>query len=135
MNRIITLHILNAMYYERCDSSFSSLLTSISKRDPGFDAVAIFSFKLNEEVLDIQLDRIGIHSTPPSLLPDNPQNPEGMVVIKEGAYSFMQMPIIDEERIKLELLPFINGKKEGTIFIRIFKESLFEEVMQFMMPL
>ena len=47
----------------------------------------------------------------------------------------MQMPIIDEERIKLELLPFINGKKEGTIFIRIFKESLFEEVMQFMMPL
>ena len=135
MNRIITLNILNAMYYEKSDISFSSLIKSLPKREPGFDAIAIFSFKQKDETIDIKLENIGIHSAPPSLTPDCPEHPEDMLAINAGKYSFMQTQIIDEKNLKLEMLPFINTKKEGIVFIRIFKESLFEEVMQFIMQI
>lgn len=122
------------MYYEPKSLSFEELITSLKNREPGFDAIAQFSFKQNDEMLDLKLEGVGIHPTPPSLTPDNPENPDKMLAIKAGNYYFMQLPVIEESRIKLELLPFIKGRKEGTVFIRIFKESLFEEVMQFIMP-
>lgn len=133
MNRVQKLHILNTMYFQKTKDSLENIISSISKQQPGFDAIVSLHFNLNDETLDIKEIEAGIHPLPPSLEPDLPI--ENSIEVVPGEYIFMQMPLIDYDRIKLELLPFISGKKEGKIFIRIFKENLFEEVMQFIMPL
>ncbi len=135
MNRIQKLNILNAMYYERTELSIEDLFSLLPKAEVGFDCIAVLSFQLKEELLEIKAVESGIHPYPPSIEPDRPENPDGMLSIKTGTYLFMQLPKCPIDRLKLELLPFINGRKEGYLFLRLIKENLFEEVMQFIMPI
>ncbi len=133
MNRIQKLHILNSMYYEPTDISLDEIISSLNDKERGFDAIAIYKFKRQDELLEIEKEAIGIHRMPQSLEPEHPKNPEELLSIKEGSYFFMQLPVLDENQLKLELLPFIGGKEDGKVIVRIFKENRFEEIMQFMM--
>lgn len=130
------LHILNSIYYRKEAGDLKTLISSLSKKEPGFDSIAKLSFSMKDEDLSLCEEGIAIHEGKPSLEPDKrPEDPSGYITISDGEYLFQQLPALPVERIKLYLLPFIAGKKEGIIYIRILKENAFEEVMQFIMPL
>lgn len=133
MHKTLTLNIVNTLYYEKCDLSFEQILSSLPKREAGFDAIAIYKVTRNEEILDIREIATAIHKTPPSLDADIPF--DDAIELKEGKYRFMQLPVMDNLNLNLQLLPFIEGRTECTVYVRLFKESILEEVMQFLMPL
>ena len=56
------------------------------------------------------------------------------LMIPAGEYLFMQLPYIPEEKeIPRIILPCITAQ-EGTFYIRIFKESILECVIQLLFP-
>lgn len=133
MHKTLTLNIVNALYYEKSNLSFGQILASLHQRDAGFDAIAIFEIKRNEELIDVKEISTAIHKTPPTLDADIAF--DDAIELKAGKYRFMQMPLIEDLNLHLQLLPFIEDRNECTVYVRIFKESILEEVMQFMMPL
>ena len=133
MHKTMTLNIVNTLYYEKSHLSFEEILASLEKREAGFDAIAIFKVKRNEELIDIKEIETAIHKTPPTLEADTAF--EGAVELKQGKYRFLQLPVMEKLNLNLQLLPFIEDRNECTVYVRLFKESILEEVMQFMMPL
>ena len=133
MNRTMNLNILNTMYYKRSTLSLDDIISNLAKQSAGFDALTSFDIIRNDEIVDFTNEETAIHLTPPSLDPD--QSIEDAICLKEGKYRFMQLPVLDTKQIKLQLLPFIGNTLNGKVYIRIFKESILEEVMQFLLPL
>ena len=136
MNRVLSLTLSSPIYYLPVSESFDSLTGRLYKEKRGYDFIIEYHFSFSDELFSLQQKRRGIPAHPHTLSKEEDPNPGISFSLSEGTYLFSQLvPLEKEEDIKRALLPFVGSKKEGVVFVRYFKETQFEIVMQFLMPL
>ncbi len=136
MNRVLKLNLENDLWYESDNRVLSELLRAIDEEKPGFDAFSKYSFAFDEEDLILKELESGSYSGPPALRIRDRREFSSPTKIDRGSYLFSQLPLPSSSiSLKFIIMPFLRGSREGTLYVRLYKESALECVMQLMMPL
>lgn len=136
MNRVLKLNLENDLWYESDERNLSELLKAIDEENPGFDSFSKYSFAFDEEDLVLKEIESGSYSGPPTLRIREKREFSSPTKIDKGSYLFSQLPLPSSTlSLKFIAMPFLRGTKEGILYVRLYKESALECVMQLMMPL
>ncbi len=137
----MTLTLVDPLWYSPSESSFDDIIASLPSKERGYDAFILYTISMSEDSMEIVPERAGerngyseedrrrIESGLSPLRKDTETEE-----IPSGKYTFEQFPALftsaDLPRI---ILPY--SASAGKVYVRIFKESVLESVMQLMLPL
>ena len=141
MQRAVRLSLITPLYYYPSELTIEKALKKADKEGIGYDAVIKYSFTIQDEKLVISRETSGERSgytkeekkAIESGETIDRKNGEDME-IAAGQYLFEQLPFIPEEKdLSRLILPYIK-KNKGSFFVRIYKESFLECIMQLLFP-
>ena len=136
----MTLNLIDPLWYKPSDVSIDSIMASLPSKDRGYDAFVLYELSLTDDAMDLK----PLHSGERNGYTEEDRKrieagfspirkPEETCSIPSGRYLFEQFPAaFSSSDIPRLLLPYAT--KSGQIYIRFFKESILESVMQFMIP-
>ena len=136
---MIRMNLTNPLWYTATEDSIEEIMDSFSTTSPGTDAAVLITFDFHDS-MNLRTLRAGMRGSyteeerrlmeKGSTLPQ----PSGMdFSIPEGSYDFSQLPFpLSSDDLCRLLLPYAVYKKD--LYIRFFKESTMESVIQVFIP-
>ena len=108
------LNLISAMHYRPSEKTLDGLLAGIDAEERGYDAFIGYSLSFSGDSLSIGA-RDG-----------------ETISIPAGTYEFLQLPaVFTQSDLPRLLLPYATHARKA--YVRIFKESILETVMQFLL--
>ena len=137
----LKLSLASPLFYRSRTMSLDEAIARADSEAPGYDAAIICRYSCSDDGAHIagmaSGERPGYTEDERRMIESGimPERKAGEdLMIPAGEYLFMQLPYIPEEKeIPRIILPCITAQ-EGTFYIRIFKESILECVIQLLFP-
>ncbi len=128
------LSLINPIHYRVSDKSIDDVISGLSSFGRGFDYFAKYRLSLSADSMELVREECGerlytheeLRRIEEGLLIEPKE--EETLSIPAGSYEFIQRELLDEKALKAALLPYASADR--TIYVRIFKESAIECVMQ-----
>ena len=142
-NRTFRLTLSSPIWYRSAEMGLDKAIEGIQKKETGFEHIECFSFRLRDESLTIEGlfagERNGYSAEERSMIESGipvPRKDEEDTELPAGMYILEQLPLpYGSVNLTMLLLPLIGGRMEGRVFVRLYKESFLEQVMQLLLPL
>lgn len=136
----MTLNLIEPLWYVPSGKSFDDIISTLSYAERGYDAFVLYSIEMTEDTMKLSAvcsgERNGyseenIRRIESGLVPVREK--EETASIPSGKYLFEQFPAcFQSSDLPRILLPYAT--KPGKAYIRFFKESILESVMQLLIP-
>ena len=134
------LNLIDPLWYIPSDKTFDGIMEALSSAERGYDAFVLYSLSLSEDAMVLEKAAAGERN---GYSEENRKRIEaGLSPIRSvdetesipsGRYLFEQFPAaFQASDLPRLLLPYAT--QPGRVYVRFFKESVLESVMQFMIP-
>lgn len=141
MQRALKLNLISPLYYRSQPFSLQEAVERADHAAIGYDAVIECSYCFRDELLSIAEhasgERHGYSEKERKTIESGGtigRKEEEDMEIPSGSYLFEQLPFIpDRAALERLILPYA-ASGEGRFYIRIYKESILECVMQLLFP-
>ncbi len=141
MNRSIRLTLSSPIYYRSTSYSLDEARAKADKAAPGYDAAVLFSYSYSNELLTAERiasgEREGYSEEEKRIIESGGvlgRKEDEDFQIPAGIYLFEQLPFIPDEKDLMRLILPYATRSSGTVFARLYKESILECVMQLLFP-
>ena len=142
MNRAIKLTLSSPIYYRSTPLTLEELQRKADRSMPGYDAAVLYSYSYEGEILSLRRleagERDGYTDEEKRIIESGGtvrRKDDEDFMIPEGSYLFEQLPFLPPESgLQRLILPYATGMS-GRVFVRIYRESILESVMQLLFPM
>ena len=132
------LSLITDMHYRPSDKSLDGLIADIDGKETGYDTFSEYELSFTDESFSLRFIRSG--EKDPYSNEEKALIEQGVdigardgetISIPAGTYEFMQLPaVFTQSDLPRLLLPYATHARKA--YVRIFKESILETVMQFL---